>query len=175
MMEVDEENKIDEGLYSRQLYVLGREGQRRMQGAHVLICGCTGLGAEVAKNVILAGVRGVTLYDPSPVEWRDLGANPYLRESDLGSPRAEASAPRLAELNPYVSVGCAQASSEGAFHSTVESEWCERVAGFAVVSVWCYSKHRLDRDRHREIVAELEVRRKEKAVAQPGQATGGGG
>ncbi|MFW6093606.1 MAG: MFS transporter, partial [Pseudomonadota bacterium] len=31
------------------------------------------------------------------------------------------------------------------------------VAGFAVVSVWCYSKHRLDRHRHAEIVRELEA------------------
>ncbi len=33
------------------------------------------------------------------------------------------------------------------------------VAGFAVVSVWCYSKHRLDQQRHAEIVRELEARR----------------
>ena len=33
------------------------------------------------------------------------------------------------------------------------------VAGFAVVSVYCYSKHHLDRRRHREIVAELASRR----------------
>ena len=34
------------------------------------------------------------------------------------------------------------------------------VAGFAVVSVWCYSHYRLNRARHREIVAELEVARR---------------
>lgn len=33
------------------------------------------------------------------------------------------------------------------------------VAGFAVLSVWCYTKHRLDRQRHREIVAALAERR----------------
>lgn len=33
------------------------------------------------------------------------------------------------------------------------------VAGFAVVSVWCYSKHKLDRHRHAEIVRELHSRR----------------
>ncbi|MGE0625336.1 MAG: MFS transporter [Pseudomonadales bacterium] len=33
------------------------------------------------------------------------------------------------------------------------------VAGFAVVSVWCYTKHHLDRHRHREIVAALAERR----------------
>jgi Na+/melibiose symporter-like transporter len=33
------------------------------------------------------------------------------------------------------------------------------VSGFAIVSVWCYSRHRLDRQRHVEIVRELEARR----------------
>ncbi len=33
------------------------------------------------------------------------------------------------------------------------------VAGFFVVAVWCFSKHELNRARHQEIVAELEVLR----------------
>jgi Na+/melibiose symporter-like transporter len=33
------------------------------------------------------------------------------------------------------------------------------VAGFAVVSIWCFSKHRLDRHRHAEIMRELRQRR----------------
>jgi glycoside/pentoside/hexuronide:cation symporter, GPH family len=47
------------------------------------------------------------------------------------------------------------------------------VAGFAVVSVWCYSKHRLNRERHAEIVVELDRRRA--AAAASGQAASGGG
>ena len=54
-METKEE--IDEGLYSRQLYVLGREGQRKMALSEVLVCGLNGLGAETVKNVVLAGVK----------------------------------------------------------------------------------------------------------------------
>ncbi len=42
------------------------------------------------------------------------------------------------------------------------------VAGFAVVSVWCYSKHRLDRHRHAEIVRELEARRNRNAAEMAG-------
>ena len=34
------------------------------------------------------------------------------------------------------------------------------VAGFAVVSVWCYTHYGLNRSRHREILAALEVARK---------------
>ena len=39
------------------------------------------------------------------------------------------------------------------------------VSGFAVVCVYCYSKHDLDRKRHQEIVSELERRRADTAPA----------
>lgn len=45
------------------------------------------------------------------------------------------------------------------------------VAGFAVVSVWCYSKHKLDRHRHAQIVQELARRR---AQAERSAAAGSG-
>ena len=47
-----------------------------------------GLGVEVAKNVVLAGVKSVTLHDDKPTELGDLGAQFFLRESDVGQPRA---------------------------------------------------------------------------------------
>lgn len=105
-MDVDDkaEPVIDEALYSRQLYVLGAEAMKRMQASTVLIVGLNGLGVEVAKNVVLAGVKTVTLHDNTPVAIADLGAQFFLRESDLGQPRAAVTGPRLAELNNYVPV-----------------------------------------------------------------------
>lgn len=73
-MEVDkpDEHTIDEGLYSRQLYVLGAEAMKRMGASNVLIVGMKGLGCEIAKNVCLAGVKSVTIYDEGKVELHDL-------------------------------------------------------------------------------------------------------
>uniref|UniRef100_A0A667WQ22 E1 ubiquitin-activating enzyme n=1 Tax=Myripristis murdjan TaxID=586833 RepID=A0A667WQ22_9TELE len=96
--------EIDEGLYSRQLYVLGHDAMKRMQNSNVLISGMRGLGVEIAKNVILGGVKSVTVHDQGVAEWRDLSSQFYLREEDLGKNRAEVSQPRLAELNSYVPV-----------------------------------------------------------------------
>ncbi|MGD8418238.1 MAG: MFS transporter [Pseudomonadales bacterium] len=42
------------------------------------------------------------------------------------------------------------------------------VAGFAAVSVWCYSKHHLDRRRHGEIVAALSERRSASEIEEDG-------
>uniref|UniRef100_A0A8C1J1N7 E1 ubiquitin-activating enzyme n=1 Tax=Cyprinus carpio TaxID=7962 RepID=A0A8C1J1N7_CYPCA len=96
--------EIDEGLYSRQLYVLGHEAMKRMQISNILISGLRGLGVEIAKNVILGGVKSVTLHDQGVAEWKDLSSQFYLREEDLGKNRAEVSQLRLAELNSYVPV-----------------------------------------------------------------------
>lgn len=99
---------IDESLYSRQLYVMGHEAQRRMAGSNVLIVGLNGLGVETAKNVILAGVKTVTLHDNTPASWTDMSAQFYITTEDLGQPRALVSAPKLAALNPYVAVSVMQ-------------------------------------------------------------------
>lgn len=96
--------EIDESLYSRQLYVLGHEAMKRMSTSNVLIVGLKGLGVEIAKNVCLAGVKSVTLFDPSPVELADLSAQFFLHPEDVGQSRADVTAPRLAELNSYTPV-----------------------------------------------------------------------
>jgi len=114
-MEVDSVvpgDSIDEGLYSRQLYVLGHEAMKKMATSNILIVGMKGLGVEIAKNVALAGVKSVTIYDPNPVEIADLGTQFFLREDDVGKPRASVTAPRLAELNSYVPVKILEGSGE---------------------------------------------------------------
>jgi len=74
----------------------------------------------LAKNVVLAGVKSVTLYDPEPVTLQKLGHTSqypwFVLKKGLIScsvlsstrryreSRAEATLPRLAELNAYVPV-----------------------------------------------------------------------
>ncbi|XP_039403627.1 ubiquitin-like modifier-activating enzyme 7 isoform X8 [Mauremys reevesii] len=96
--------EIDAGLYSRQLYVLGHEAMRRLAKTAVLVSGMKGLGVEIAKNIILAGVKSVTVHDPGNTQWSDLSSQFFLSESDVGRNRAVASQQRLAELNSYVPV-----------------------------------------------------------------------
>lgn len=93
---------IDEGLYSRQLYVLGHDAMRRMARSDVLISGLGGLGVEIAKNVILGGVKSVTLHDKALCSLADLSSQFYLTAEDVGRNRAEVSCRQLSELNNYV-------------------------------------------------------------------------
>eukprot|EP01038_Epipyxis_sp_PR26KG_P008482 gene8482-11465_t len=95
---------VDESLYSRQLYVMGHEAQQRMSKSTVLIIGMNGLGVEIAKNIILAGVKSVYIYDETLTSSGDLSSQFYLTEQDIGINRAIVTVPKLAELNPYVHV-----------------------------------------------------------------------
>ena len=53
-MEVEQpQDNIDYGLYSRQLYVIGREAQKRMMTSNVLLCGVKGLGVEIGITILL--------------------------------------------------------------------------------------------------------------------------
>ncbi|XP_066961014.1 ubiquitin-like modifier-activating enzyme 1 isoform X2 [Macrobrachium rosenbergii] len=95
---------IDESLYSRQLYVLGHDAMRRMASSDVLISGLGGLGVEVAKNVILGGVKSVTLHDVKETIMEDLSRQYFLTNEDIGKNRVTACSERLAELNTYVPI-----------------------------------------------------------------------
>lgn len=113
-MQIDSppQGTIDEGLYSRQLYVLGKEAMLKMQQSNVLIIGLKGLGIEIAKNIALAGVKSLSLYDPAPVELEDLGSQFFLSQDDIGKSRAESSAAKLTELNQYVPISVVSELSE---------------------------------------------------------------
>lgn len=97
-------DSIDEGLYSRQLYVMGKEAMIKMQNANVLVIGLKGLGIEIAKNIALAGVKSLTLYDPTPVEIQHLSSQFFLTEKDIGKKIDEVSSVKLSELNQYVPI-----------------------------------------------------------------------
>lgn len=103
---------IDESLYSRQLYVLGKEAMLKMQNANVLVIGLKGLGVEIAKNVALAGVKSLSLYDPLPVELKDFSTQFFLTQLDVGKSTALATADKLKELNLYVPISVVDDISE---------------------------------------------------------------
>jgi ubiquitin-activating enzyme E1 len=77
---------------------------KRMGASNVLIVGLKGLGVEIAKNIALAGVKSLTLYDPAAVAISDLSSQFFLRPGDVGKPRDQVTAPRVAELNAYTPV-----------------------------------------------------------------------
>ncbi|XP_038615051.1 ubiquitin-like modifier-activating enzyme 6 [Tachyglossus aculeatus] len=98
--------EIDDALYSRQRYVLGDMAMQKMARSHVFLSGMGGLGVEIAKNIVLAGIKALTVHDTKQCQAWDLGSNFFLQEDDVRNlrNRAEATLPHVAELNPYVLV-----------------------------------------------------------------------
>nr|POE51774.1 ubiquitin-activating enzyme e1 1 [Quercus suber] len=111
LKDANQNGEIDESLYSRQLYVLGHEAMKRMGSSNVLVVGLRGLGVEIAKNIALAGVKSLTLFDPKPAAIADLSAQFFLHPEDVGKPRASVTAPRVSELNPYTPVSVHKSNS----------------------------------------------------------------
>jgi len=93
-------------LYDRQIRLWGVDAQKRLHSTKVLIIGLSSIGAEVAKNIILGGVKSVTLLDPAVVTEADVGAGQFLLGGGdaIGKNRATSSLPSAQRLNPMVQV-----------------------------------------------------------------------
>ncbi|XP_076832419.1 SUMO-activating enzyme subunit 1 isoform X2 [Brachyhypopomus gauderio] len=102
-----EDNVITEeeaAQYDRQIRLWGLDAQKRLRGSRVLLVGLRGLGAEVAKNLILAGVKGLTLLDHEQVTEESRRAQFLIPVDADGQNRAQASLVRAQFLNPMVDV-----------------------------------------------------------------------
>eukprot|EP00656_Telonema_subtile_P030384 TRINITY_DN33363_c0_g1_i2.p1 TRINITY_DN33363_c0_g1~~TRINITY_DN33363_c0_g1_i2.p1 ORF type:complete len:981 (+),score=282.27 TRINITY_DN33363_c0_g1_i2:194-3136(+) len=117
---------------------------QRMASTNVMLIGCRGLGVEIAKNLILAGVNSLTIYDPETIQPADLGAQFFLTEEDCGKPRAQTCVPRLKELNTAVTVTHTEAalteqtiSQYQVVVSTNNHSWSEMTA----LSELCHIHH----------------------------------
>jgi len=53
---------------------MGKEAMHKLGHAHVLISGMGGLGVEIAKNIILGGVKSVIVHDCGQVDYSDLSS-----------------------------------------------------------------------------------------------------
>lgn len=93
------------GLYSRQIIDLGQNTMMKLSKLKVLILFVRGLGIEISKNIILAGPKSVSIFDPNITEIKDLNSNFYLKEEDVNKKRRdEATIENLKKLNEFVEV-----------------------------------------------------------------------
>lgn len=83
---------------------VGDAGQKRLAKAKVLVVGCGGLAATVLPLLAGAGVGQITMLDPDLIEDHNLHRQTFFTMSDLGQPKAQVMALRLAALNPEVRI-----------------------------------------------------------------------
>ena len=90
---------FDEQLYSRQVAAYGANSMNKLTKLKILIYRIGGLGIEIAKNIILAGPKKVSIYDDKKIKIEDLGCNFYITEEDIGKRKDEVCLSKLKELN----------------------------------------------------------------------------
>jgi ubiquitin-like 1-activating enzyme E1 A len=98
---------IDEiALYDRQIRLWGMKAQEKIRNANILLITMKGLGNEIAKNLVLAGIGSLTIVDHEIVTEVDFGAQFLISEAEghLGMNRAVAASAAIRRLNPRVTV-----------------------------------------------------------------------
>jgi adenylyltransferase/sulfurtransferase len=94
--------------YSRQMRFagIGEEGQRRLLGSHVTLCGCGALGTVLANALVRGGVGHLRLVDRDFIETNNLQRQVLFDEHDVAEnlPKVEAAARKLAAINSTVHV-----------------------------------------------------------------------
>ncbi|RMX15923.1 HesA/MoeB/ThiF family protein [Vandammella animalimorsus] len=79
-------------------------GQQRLLQATALVVGCGGLGHAAAAYLAAAGVGRLWLADDDVVEASNLQRQVFFTPGDLGQPKAQVLAQRLAAQNPDIAV-----------------------------------------------------------------------
>jgi ubiquitin-activating enzyme E1 len=96
---------IDMSLFDRQVRTYGMDAIKKLTNSSVLIIGlANGLGTEVGKNLALGGIKNIYLYDNTPILRSDLETGFYYSEETINKSRNTILAPKLQELNPYITV-----------------------------------------------------------------------
>ena len=85
--------------YAKQRIFLGREADEALRTKRVAVLGLGALGSVIAPWLARAGVGHLTLIDRDLVEASNLQRQLLYGEADLGRPKAEVAAERLAEAN----------------------------------------------------------------------------
>ncbi|KAG0704273.1 hypothetical protein DFH29DRAFT_912683 [Suillus ampliporus] len=91
-------------VYDRQIRLWGLEAQQRMRNATILVIRLRGTATEAIKNIVLAGIGKLVIFDDEEVREEDLGAGFFFRDEDVGKKRVDAAKARIEALNPLVTV-----------------------------------------------------------------------
>lgn len=72
-MKVDKTISEDEAaLYDRQIRLWGVDAQKKLLASKILLINMQGLGAEIAKNLVLSGINSLTLLDSNEVSINEI-------------------------------------------------------------------------------------------------------
>lgn len=90
--------------YSRNIKVIGEEGQRKLASSSVFIVGCGALGGQIAMLLAGAGTGKIGIADFDTIDISNLQRQLFFSESECGKRKAEILARRMSDLNSEVEI-----------------------------------------------------------------------
>ncbi|KAL4475099.1 hypothetical protein ABPG74_001795 [Tetrahymena malaccensis] len=102
--EIDVESEEVKDRWSRYICAMGIDAVAKQSKCNIFLSGLGPIGVEIAKNIVLSGVKKMTLHDRQIVNYRDLSGQFFLKKEHIGKNRAEACLQDIQLLNHYVRV-----------------------------------------------------------------------
>lgn len=96
-------HELDNEWKSRTVTLLGEEAMARLRDARVLVVGVGGVGGYAVEMLARSGVGNLTLVDADQVAPSNLNRQIVALRSDIGQPKVNLHAARIADIN----TGCA--------------------------------------------------------------------
>ena len=92
--------------YGRHVVIpeIGLDGQERLKRGRVLLVGAGGLGSPAALYLAAAGVGTLGVVEFDTVDESNLQRQILFGQSDVGRPKLDAAAERLADVNPHITI-----------------------------------------------------------------------
>jgi len=113
-------NMIDLSLYDRQIRTYGKKASERIISSTVIIYGLAGgYGTEIAKNLVLGGIKQLYLCDNNLINNDDIQTGFYFSKLDIGFNRAHILSKKVRELNPYTQVNVIDTITEQVLENAV--------------------------------------------------------
>jgi len=91
-------------IYDRQIRLWGVEAQQRLRKAKILVAGAGGLGNEVIKNILLSGIKHMTILDSQKLSHENASAQFLSPEASVDEYRSKTCMSRAKDLNPMVDI-----------------------------------------------------------------------
>ncbi len=90
--------------YSRQIPLIGRDGQEKLASSSVAVIGVGGLGSAASIYLVAAGIGRLFIIDDGLVELSNLQRQILYTVDDIGKPKVFAARERLEKINPNTEI-----------------------------------------------------------------------
>ena len=91
-------------LFERSHILIGDEGIKRLQSAHIFVAGIGGVGSFTAEALARMGVGQLTLVDHDVVSASNMNRQLVALQSTIGDPKGEVMTARIKDINPECQV-----------------------------------------------------------------------